>query len=38
MSGIQRLDERLRSPLQQTLLEAYSDPYFSNARHWMVVM
>jgi hypothetical protein len=38
MLGIQRLDERLRSPLQDTLLEAYYGPYFSNARHWMVVM
>jgi hypothetical protein len=38
MLGIQRLDEHLRSPLQQTLLEAYSGAYFSNARHWTVVM
>jgi hypothetical protein len=38
MLGIQRLDERLRSPLKQSALEAYSGPYFSHARHWMVVM
>jgi hypothetical protein len=38
MLEIQRLDENLRSPFQQTLLEAYSGLYYSNARHWMVVM
>jgi len=38
MLGIQRLDERLRSTFQQTVLDAYSDLFFSNAQHWMVVM
>jgi hypothetical protein len=38
MLGIQRLDQTLRSPFQQILLEAYFGPYFSHACHWMVVM
>jgi hypothetical protein len=38
MLGIHELDERLRSTFQKTLLDAYSGLFFSNARHWMVVM
>jgi hypothetical protein len=38
MLGIQRMEQSSRSKFQQTLLAAYSGPYFSRTRHWMVVM
>jgi hypothetical protein len=37
-SRIKRLEKRLRSPFQETLLEEYSGAHPSNACHWMVVM
>jgi hypothetical protein len=37
-SRIKRLEKKLRSPFQETLLEEYSGAHSSNACHWMVVM
>jgi hypothetical protein len=38
MTNIQRMNKILRTPFQETFLEAYSGTHASNACHWKVVM